>query len=434
MAQASLITLEPIERGGVPALTRTVYDILMKYGHTPHLIYSAIQEVPTQSRLTALKYFLTTPPVRRTHKEGMDSIAVADYPVAPRYKYHLLRLARQWLTAPITAVVSGSSHVGLPLALTNHPYLLWVATIYEDELQARVDAGDAWARNFLAGTDWKILEAQERLVYERANIILGLSPNTPAQIAARRPHVQQKLQTLYYPIDTGRFRPGTEPADPPYLLLTARIRDPRKNVNMLLKSFARVRAEFPRLRLIITGDEPLDSTTALAAQLNLSDSVKFIGHVSTDDLITLYQSATLFVFSSLQEGLGISVLDAMSCGIPVVSTRCGGPEGSVEDGITGLLTPSGDEIAFAQAILSLLKNPERARAMGAAARNGSSNFRRANHRETTSPRICFGLSATLLEKTAKSAKFFIVHSSLSHCSLSCLPPASTPSNLLNTAA
>lgn len=368
MAQASLITLEPIDRGGVPALTRTIYDLLIKYGHTPHLIYSAIQEVPTQSKMATLKYFLATPPVRRTTKEGMNSIAVADYPVAPRHKYHLLRLAQPWLSAPITAVVSGSSHVGLPLALTNHPYLLWVATIYEDELQARVNAGDAWARNFLAGTDWKILEAQERLVYERASIILGLSPNTTAQIAARLPHVQQKLQTLYYPIDTERFRPVAGPADPPYLLFTARIRDPRKNVNMLLKSFARVRAEFPRLRLIIAGDDPLESTAALATQLNLADSLKFIGYASIDELITLYQNATLFVFSSLQEGLGISVLDAMSCGIPVISTRCGGTEGLVEDGITGLLTPNGDEIAFAQAIASLLKNPDRARAMGAAAR------------------------------------------------------------------
>ncbi len=367
MAQASILTLEP-GPGGVPALARTVYKLLASAGHAPQVIYRASDEVPTRSRWAALRHFLTTLPARRLIKEDMNAVAVADYPAPPRYQYHLLRLAGPVLNAPIAAVVSGSSHIGLPLALARRPYVLWVATLYDEELHGRAQAGDAWADGMLRHPDWHALQTQEQLVYERAGVILGLSPNTTTQIAARWPHLKPKLRTVIYPVDTDVFCPGAGPADPSYILLTARIRDPRKNVHLLLRAFARVRDEFPQVRLVVAGDEPLPSTRTLAAELRLDDAVVFAGYVPADEFVRLYQQATLFVFSSLQEGLGISVLDAMACGLPVVCTRCGGPEGIVQDGVSGLLTPNGDADALAQAILELLRDTGRMRTMGAAGR------------------------------------------------------------------
>ena len=368
MAQANILTLDPPEHGGVPALARTMYGLLTGAGHAPELVYRAAEEVPVTSRMAALKYFLTTPPVRRMVKNDMRAVAVADYPVPVRYQYHLLRLARSSLAAPIASVVSGSSHVGLPLAIARRPYVLWGATLYEDELRGRATAGDAWAEKFLRHRDWKILEAQEQIVYERASVILGLSPHTSGRIAGRWPTLAHKLRTVVYPADTDRFQPGAGPARPPYLLFTARIRDPRKNVNLLLRAFARVRAEFPQIRLVIAGDDPLPATEKLAADLRLGEAITFAGRVPVSAFVELYQRAALFVFPSLQEGLGISVLDAMACGVPVISTRCGGPEGLIEDGVTGVLAPNNDEDAMARGIADLLRQPERMRAMGAAAR------------------------------------------------------------------
>jgi glycosyltransferase involved in cell wall biosynthesis len=367
VARASILTLEP-GLGGVPALARTVYQLLTASGHTPHVVYRASEEVPTSSRWAALRFFLAAPPVRRLIKEDMNAVAVADYPVPPRYYYHLLRLAGSALKAPIAAVVSGSSHVGLPLALARRPYILWVATLYDEELKSRAAVGDEWAERFLGHRDWPALQAQEQLVYERASLILGLSPNTTAQIADRWPHIQSKLSTVLYPVNTDHFHPGAGPSDPPYLLLTARIRDPRKNVHLLLRAFARVRSEFSRLRLVIVGDHPLPATRTLAAELGLGESVVFPGHVPASEFVSLYQRATLFVFPSLQEGLGISVLEAMACGLPVLSTRCGGPEGIVDDGVTGVMTPNNDELALAHSLRELLPDPDRMRAMGMAGR------------------------------------------------------------------
>jgi glycosyltransferase involved in cell wall biosynthesis len=312
----------------------------------------------------------------------MPGWAVADYPVPPRYQYHLPRLARAVWNAPLAAVVAGSSHTGLPLALARRPYVLWVATLYSEELQSRADVGDVWAAGLIHSSDWPMLEAQEQLVYERAGVILGLSLHTTEMIAARWPGVRPKLRTVVYPVDIERFQPGAAPADPPYILLTARIRDPRKNVNLLLRSFARVRTSFQRVRLIIAGDEPSLDTEHLAAELGLGEAVRFVGHVSPDELSRLYQQATLFVFPSRQEGLGISVLEAMACGLPVVCTRCGGPEGLILDNVTGRLTPNGDEAALANAIIDLLRQPQRAQAMGAAGRARAVNEFARSHVET----------------------------------------------------
>jgi glycosyltransferase involved in cell wall biosynthesis len=367
MTRASILTLDPT-RGGVPALARTVYRLLDLAGHQPTLVYRAQEEVPATSRLNTIKHFLTRPPVRRFSQPPYRYTAVADYPLPHRYQYHLLRLANAELRAPIAAVVSGSSHVGLPLALARRPYVLWVATVYEDELRGRAEAGDQWAAEFPNHPDWPALQGQEQLVYERASIVLGLSPHTTQRIAEQWPAVSPKLQTVFFPIDTDFFLPAHGPAQPRYLFLSARIRDPRKNVNMLLRAFAQVHQQFPDVQLVIGGDDPNPDTEALANDLGLQSVVRFVGFVPEAELVRLLQGAALYVFPSLQEGLGISVLDAMACGLPVVSTRCGGPEGLVQDGVTGLLVTNNDPDAFAQALIKLLNQPDRMQAMGQAGR------------------------------------------------------------------
>jgi glycosyltransferase involved in cell wall biosynthesis len=367
MTRASILTLDP-NRGGVPALARTVYRLLQSGGHQPRLVYRAQEEVPTASRLVALKYFFTTPPVQRSHQLPYSTTAVTDYPLPFRYQYHLLRLAGKELDAPIAAVVSGSSHVGLPLALAHRPYVLWVATLYEDELQGRAEAGDGWAADFPKHPDWPALQEQEQLVYERASLILGLSPHTTGRILERWPALQPKTRTVIFPIDTDFFLPGGGPSQPPYLFLSARIRDPRKNVNMLLHAFAQIRKQFPELELVIGGDDPNPDTVTLTHDLGLDAAVRYVGFVSEPELVKLLQGAALYIFPSLQEGLGISVLDAMACGLPVVSTRCGGPEGLVQDGVTGMLVNNNDPDALANAVFDLLHHSDKALAMGQAGR------------------------------------------------------------------
>jgi glycosyltransferase involved in cell wall biosynthesis len=85
--------------------------------------------------------------------------------------------------------------------------------------------------------------------------------------------------------------------------------------------------------------------------------VDFVGRQTELELVRLYQGATLFLLSSNQEGLGISVLEAMACGTPVIATRCGGPESVLVDGETGFMVSLNDDAAMAARIDHLLGDP-----------------------------------------------------------------------------
>jgi glycosyltransferase involved in cell wall biosynthesis len=101
-------------------------------------------------------------------------------------------------------------------------------------------------------------------------------------------------------------------------------REPRKNLGVLLRAFARFRAECPRddVKLAVAGGpgwgrEPFDE---MIDALKIRDQVLCIGFVADADLPDLYRGADMFVYPSLYEGFGLPVLEAMACGVPVITS------------------------------------------------------------------------------------------------------------------
>ncbi|HVS18086.1 MAG TPA: N-acetyl-alpha-D-glucosaminyl L-malate synthase BshA [Planctomycetota bacterium] len=139
-----------------------------------------------------------------------------------------------------------------------------------------------------------------------------------------------------------------------------------KQVPWLVSAFAAA-LRGREARLVLVGDGPEQAASRAAAlELGVADSVLFLGE--RDALPELLAPADVFVLASRQESFGLSALEAMSCGTPVVSTDSGGIVEVVEDGVTGLLSPQDDLAAFADNLSALLFDATRAKAMGAAAR------------------------------------------------------------------
>ena len=140
-----------------------------------------------------------------------------------------------------------------------------------------------------------------------------------------------------------------------------------KGQRYLLAALPHLVRTYPKIGCALVGTGDLHaSLAAQAADLGVSDHVKFTGF--RRDALSLIQQFEVFVFPSVQEGLGTSVLDAMALYKPVVATRAGGIPEVVEDGVTGLLVAPQNPAALARAIQSLLEQPERGKMFGAAGR------------------------------------------------------------------
>jgi len=136
-----------------------------------------------------------------------------------------------------------------------------------------------------------------------------------------------------------------------------------KGIAFLIDAFALVSKTFPDVRLEIAGTGP--ESQALESQvkrLGLEHRVRFLGWVNQLD--ATFARWEIFAQPSLTEGFGLSILEAMANGLPVVATSVGGIPELVSDHVTGLLVPPGEPQAFASAVEHLLRDSDRARAMG----------------------------------------------------------------------
>jgi D-inositol-3-phosphate glycosyltransferase len=96
----------------------------------------------------------------------------------------------------------------------------------------------------------------------------------------------------------------------------------------------------------------------------VADWVQFRGPQPQDTLLDYYRAADLCLMPSRHESFGMVALEAMACGVPVVASRVGGLATTIQDGVTGVLVPGGDEAALGAAIGALLADEPRRRVLG----------------------------------------------------------------------
>ncbi|MGZ8392304.1 MAG: glycosyltransferase [Gemmatimonadales bacterium] len=194
------------------------------------------------------------------------------------------------------------------------------------------------------------------------------------QHALRAGAPADRIHLVFNGTDLRRFSPDENgdrrgPRFGPNMIFACRQLFPRKGIRFLIEAAAQLKPRFPDLKVVLAGDGfERPELVRLAERLGLGGDVTFLGWVPNTELPPYYRAAAVSVIPSLEEGFGIPAAEAMGCEVAVVASDAGGLPEVVENGVTGLVVPRGDSTALAQAIGSLLADPERRRAMGQAGR------------------------------------------------------------------
>jgi len=206
-------------------------------------------------------------------------------------------------------------------------------------------------------------------VFARADALVAVSATS---LAARVPGAR----TIPPGVDTDAFTPAAAPTGPPTVLYVGRIERSSawKGIDVLLRAFVEIAHRLPSARLELVGPgDAVDGFRRQAAALGIEDRVDFRGVLSGAELVDAYQRASVVALPSLTgaESFGMALVEAMSCGRPVVGSDVGGIPGVVTGGRDGLLVPPGDAGALAAACLSVLTDPGLADRLGRAGRQAA---------------------------------------------------------------
>jgi glycosyltransferase involved in cell wall biosynthesis len=205
----------------------------------------------------------------------------------------------------------------------------------------------------------------DRTVASLAKVHIAISRGLARYLAETEGFREDGFEIVHYGISPRAEPPALDGAAPRLLCVGRLI--PIKGHIVLMRAFAQAREQLPELELEIAGRGPLEpALRALARELGLGDSVRFLGYVSP--IQEAIERASIVVVPSLGEGFGMVALEAMERARPVIAAEIGGLGELVRDGETGLLVPPAEVEPFARAIVELARNPARAARMGEAGR------------------------------------------------------------------
>ncbi|MDD2800220.1 MAG: glycosyltransferase family 4 protein [Methylococcales bacterium] len=267
----------------------------------------------------------------------------------------------------ILQVVCGSTAWANSVCGLGKPVAVQVATSVKIERRRR-DASpksltDWWRKGMTAITD--------QLENRALHIVDAIQVENLWMLEYARQFTNNREVDLRYAppgVDIKKFHPLTERllSDDAYILCVGRLSDPRKNIGLLLEAYARMpQSVQQKVRLVLAGfSEPPDNFWQRSDELKLNDRVIYIKQPTNSELVGLYQKAMLFALPSDEEGLGLVLLEAMACGVPVVSTRSGGPDGIITDEKDGFLVPLNDTEALANRLVRLCVNKDLNQYMG----------------------------------------------------------------------
>ena len=177
-----------------------------------------------------------------------------------------------------------------------------------------------------------------------------------------------RIEVLYNPVELEALDASPRPrTDAPLVLFMGELGQRKGALDLVAAAEGVLRAA-PKARFALYGNGDVEGVRAAVAARGLGDRVSVPGWISGDARLVALREAALLVLPSSQEGLPMSILEAMGAGLPVVATPVGGVAEAVMDGETGALVPPGDVAALERALLALVTDPSARLRQGVAGR------------------------------------------------------------------
>ncbi len=247
--------------------------------------------------------------------------------------------------------ISGNNHAARPFLDLKLPFGIWPGSTFWEDCKHHVFQAPLSFRKILDLATKSSCERLEYRIFNKAAQIVVDTTYTRDRTLAFNSLWSNKITVIPVPVDTAKYTPILNPTQK-YFLLIGRLSDPRKNIDLLLNAFSLYARKNTLLNLVLIGSGD-QTTRRKLCEHPFSERIQWLEGISESEKIERIQNATALIIPSFQEGFGIVGAEALACGIPVISTPCGGTEDYVIHEQTGLLLNGFDPPEMAEAMLRI---------------------------------------------------------------------------------
>ena len=369
MSQSILIITLPPLMGGVPDKAKLLARHLRELGHRVTVSHYATYRDYPELVVTFWQLF-------KGKKPGVQyGTCFEDFPCVsvgcrlPEFEFTYYLMSTNWRSLinrhQRHIVVGGTVLTSYILTILGIPHLVWCAsTMIEDRIERRRSMS-ILRRTFDRFVISPVQYLMEQKILKGNGRFMAVSSYTRKSLISTG-GVSERISRVPIPVNLKNFTPPLIGPRPRIIGFAGRPGDPRKNLSLLFYALKCLLDQGKAFELVLTGDAT-ETLKGLIKELGISRQVFWTGWLKESSLPSFYQRLDIFVIPSTQEGLNIAGLQAMASGIPIVSTRCGGPEDYVVDGKTGTLV-SFDADEMATAIADITEDRERRDELGQNAR------------------------------------------------------------------
>jgi glycosyltransferase involved in cell wall biosynthesis len=357
--------------GGTGAYVYYLSNELMKNGYRIYVVTGSDQKLDLKVNEQLKVFFLKIP---KTLVIKSFLFAAASYSKLNSQR-GTVNVDITHANLPLTPNFAVPPNFGKTLVCTVHSTWKGEAQAIRGEPYSRLNANE----KFMVTFNW-FLRIFEAKMLERANKIIAVSHFTKRELLDYYKVPESKIRVIHNGVDTRKFQPakdkrkikealGFNPDD--LAIVTVGRLYARKGLFTFIESVPAVVKRFKNAKFIISGkgqSDEMRKLVAYAGKIGVKESIVFAGYYPDKKLPELYQAADVFAFSTFYEHHPFAVLEALSTGLPVVTTNVGGIPETIESGKNGFLVEPFNPAQLADKMLYLLEHPAEASEMGMLAR------------------------------------------------------------------